>query len=390
MPHNDSSHCRSTGCRLVGFSCIIDRTNLNLFVESGRFWQYPDFEDISPDKNSALPGSESSFSAYRRFQIAVFHSGLFMLAKYPNFLLVGAAKSGTSSLFHYLNQHPDIFMSPVKEPLFFCSYGVEEKALETELYPFPMKDVVSTMEAYSDLYSGAVHETAIGEASVYYLLDHKKTISNIKELVPDWSKLKIIITLRNPVESCFSNYLMYNQYFQHFLKKKNLPTFEESFKLESERLRNGNLVLANFHWFLYFEQVKDYLDNFENVRIFLHSDMKQDLQGVTREIFDYLGVDSTFTPSLAGQEFNVSGVPKNGAIYRLLAAPSPIKAALKPLLYFFISRERKEKVVNYLLRKSMSKPVMKEETRSSLKEFYRDDIVKLQELIGRDLTDWLK
>lgn len=274
-----------------------------------------------------------------------------MLAKYPNFLLVGAAKSGTSSLFRYLNTHPEIFMGPMKEPLFFCSYGVETKVLEKELYPRPMKNVITNVEDYSKLFSGVTHQKAVEEASVYYLLDHKKTISNIKRLIPNWRKLKILIILRNQVDASFSNYLMYNQYREHFLRQKGLPSFEESFELEEKRLRNGNLVLANFHWFLYYEQVKAYLDNFENVKIFLHSDLKRNPREVTQEIFEYLDVDSSFVPSPEGREYNVSGVPKSGIIYRFLLAPSTIRPFLKPLVYFFLSRERKERIVNYLCKK---------------------------------------
>jgi hypothetical protein len=91
----------------------------------------------------------------------------------PTFLVVGAAKSGTTALYHYLNQHPEVYMSAVKEPLFFSSCGVERSRLERELYPAAMENVITEYDRYVDLFSGVKDEKAIGEGSVYYLVDRR-------------------------------------------------------------------------------------------------------------------------------------------------------------------------------------------------------------------------
>lgn len=309
--------------------------------------------------------------------------------KMPNFLIVGSAKSGTTSLYHYLKQHPQVYMSPNKEPLFFCSYGENESDLTTELYPCPLENVVNDIESYKTLFADAYGEKAVGEASVYYLLDHDKTIKNIKKLVPEWTKLKIIIILRNPIEACFSNYLMYSLFLQYFLKNKNVPTFEESFDLETTRLASGNRALAHFHWFLYHDQVKHYMDTFDDVKVYLHTDLKVSSNELLKSLFDFLEVDNTFVPDNAEQEYNISGIPKVGFIYKLFVVPGELKEILRLPLKILFPKKVRDAVRNVILKKNLKKPVMDENTKKKVKAYYHEDILKLQKLINRDLSDWL-
>lgn len=307
----------------------------------------------------------------------------------PNFLLVGAAKSGTTSLYNYLDQHPDIFMSAVKEPLFFCSTGVERETLAKELYPLPLDQVVTDFDDYLNLFADAQEERAIGEASVYYLLDYGKTIPNIQRLLPDSSRLKIVIILRNPIDACFSHYSMYNLYLKHFAKDGKTPSFEECIELEQKRVEDGYLALAHFHWFFYADQVQAYLENFDQVQIHLYSELKNDRQSVVTKLFDFLEVDTSFTPELSS-EFNFSGVPKFGPVYRLLSVPSPMRDRLQVIVRRIMpSKSLRTKFLHRLMRLNLNRPQMNLATRERLKEMYRDDIIRLQDLINRDLTEWL-
>jgi hypothetical protein len=281
-------------------------------------------------------------------------------------------------------------MCSIKEPLFFCSYGVDEAELENELYPCPLEKVVRDLDAYQQLYADAGSARALGEASVYYLLDYEKTIANIKKLVPNWNDLKIIILLRNPVNASLSNYSMYSLYLRYFLKNKQIPSFEESFDLEQQRLEEGKRALAHFHWFRYYQQVKAYQENFKHVRIYLNTDLQQRRDEVLRDIYDFLEVDPGFVPENLAQEYNVSGVPKVGVIYRLLMVPAKLKVFLRPIVRIFISRERQEAIVNRLLRHNFSKAEVSADMREKLVEYYRDDVLKLQDLIGRDLSAWTR
>src|SRR5690242_1148638 len=106
----------------------------------------------------------------------------------PNFLIVGAAKGGTTSLYYYLKQHPEVFLSVVKEPCFFCY------ANKTPNYKHS-KDTVVDFKIYKKLFETAKNYKAIGEASSTYLFMYEETIKNIRDFIPDATNVKIIIIL---------------------------------------------------------------------------------------------------------------------------------------------------------------------------------------------------
>src|SRR5689334_14600377 len=108
-----------------------------------------------------------------------------MELKLPNFFIVGAPKAGTTSLYHYLKQHPEVYMSPVKEPNYF-SY---EETVKQNLYH--KEKGVGTFEEYSKLFASANgRHKAIGEASVSYLF-YASVPEKIKKAVPH---AKIVIS----------------------------------------------------------------------------------------------------------------------------------------------------------------------------------------------------
>lgn len=143
----------------------------------------------------------------------------------PNFFIVGAAKSGTTSLYHYLKQHPEIYMSPVKEPKYFLA----------SINKFPHngpgdievdKKIIRTWDEYLKLFSNASVEKCIGEASCGYLYYCELVAPSIKRISPE---AKIIIVLRNPVERAFSAYCYL------FREGRETLSFEEALKIEEER-----------------------------------------------------------------------------------------------------------------------------------------------------------
>src|SRR6478735_7459449 len=111
----------------------------------------------------------------------------------PNFLLIGGAKCSTTSLYHYLGQHPDIFMSPIKEPRYFGSGS-------RPVTPAPAR----TRAAYERLFNGVTTERAIGEASPQYL-HCADAVDRIADELPDG--VRFIVSIRNPAERAYSSYL---------------------------------------------------------------------------------------------------------------------------------------------------------------------------------------
>ena len=295
----------------------------------------------------------------------------------PNFLVIGAAKSGTTSLYHYLAQHPDVFMSPVKEPKFFALEG------ERPSFRGPgdgEADAVTTLEGYRKLFEGADGESALGEASPLYLY-LEKALARIKHHVPE---ARLIAVLRNPVERAYSSFL-------HKVRdgRETTTDFAEALALEEERIRAG--WAYGWHYKrrgFYHEQIVRYYEAFgrEKLRVYLYEDLKREPGALLRDAYGFLGVDASFVPNLA-LKHNVSGIPKNRLVHSLLRGRNPVKSALKPLLPQGLRR----KLLVDLERRNLEKaPPIPSETRRRLVEEYREDVMKLQDLIGRDLSGWLK
>lgn len=298
----------------------------------------------------------------------------------PNFLIVGAAKAGTTAIASYLAQHPQVYMSPIKEPKFISSHFVK----------FPLRGpgddfvegfTVKRFGEYRGLFRRAYRERAVGEASVENLYFYRRAIPVIKRVLGD---VKIIIVLRNPVERAFSAYKMMVRDGREAL------SFEEALREEPERMRSN----WEYLWFYqdvgrYYHQVKAYLHAFSNVRVFLFEDFRRDAPVFMRSVYRFLGVDENFAPRI-DLRFNSSGRFRN-AFYRFLFRAT----AFKGMLYKFLSLNGvPDSVILGVIegiRDGELEPIAAEpEAREMLRKAYRDDILKLQKLLGRDLSHWLE
>ena len=294
----------------------------------------------------------------------------------PNFLIAGASKSGTSSLYHYLRQHPDIFLSNIqKEGRYFSQMpgnyqGPGDKNIDASLN----KD----LNSYQKLFNDYKNEKAIGDISPDYLYFYEKAIPLIKKTLGE--NTKIILILRSPVDRAFSSYM-------HFKRdRREMFTFEESLEKEEER-KTKNWIWA---WQyknsgLYYSQVKAYLDNFENTQVIIFEDFKTDPQLVLTQICNFLEVSSDFIFDTS-HKYNVSGDPKNKMLYQLESSKNLIRFIKKIVPQKVISKVKK----NWTGEKQMVKSEMNPETREKLIEFFREDVVKLQDLIHKDLSHWLQ
>ncbi len=303
--------------------------------------------------------------------------------KLPNFLIVGAAKAGTTSLSYYLKQHPEIYISPVKEPKFFTAQflnfplrGIGDNLVE--------KHIIKTFDGYKKLFRWATPQRkAIGEASVDNLYYHKDAIPQIKKYL---GNPKIIIILRNPVYRAFSAYT-------HLVRDgREYLSFEEGLEAEKQRMMEN----WEFMWYykdvgLYYEQVKDYLDNFSDVKIFLTEDLEKKALEVVRDIFRFLEVDESFIPDTT-VKYNVSGIPKKKIYAKVSRHLNTLGSFLERGVNYLFPKKG-IKVVGFFEKiraKEVERPKMLESTKISLIEFYKTDILKTQDLIGRDLSNWLK
>ncbi len=293
----------------------------------------------------------------------------------PNFLIIGAGKAGTTSLYHYLRQHPQIYMSPIKETNFFAYEA--ENSVNLKRIHFP----ITSIEAYSALFQGISDEKAIGEASPLYL-PSPVAAERIKHYIPH---VKLIAILRNPVERAYSSYLMYVR------DNRETRTFFQAIR-EEELGITGDLPYGQGHYIyigLYYMQLVRYLRLFDTsqVAVYLFDDLQEDVMGVLGNIFRFLGVKDKFVPDISTR-YNVSGVPRNGILKPLLWK-SPLTVTLRRLLPVSLYQTALTFLEMWRDRQ-LIKPPLSPEIRRKLVAVYKEDILQLQELIQRDLSKWLE
>ena len=290
----------------------------------------------------------------------------------PNFLIIGAMKAGTTALYYYLAQHPQVYMSPVKEPDFFCSEAQTGRG----------DNPVSDAEAYQDLFRDASTEKAIGEASHCYLYEPEAVV-RIQQCLSD---AKFVAILRDPVDRAYSHFL-------HMVRTGTEPLTDFGQALQEEEVRAD--PHRSFQDYigrgLYFDQLKRYFDAFgrEPIKVFLYEDLSNAPVDTLQETFRFLEVDNSFVPDVSLRR-NVSGSPRYKALDNLLRRPSPIKDALKMHLPVKL-RWRLSEAFDHLKTRNLTQPPKVDPgMRQRLVSFYREDILRVQGLINRDLSEWLQ
>ena len=296
----------------------------------------------------------------------------------PNFLIVGAAKCGTTSLYYYLKQHPDVFMSNPKEPDYFFAqfFKIPTNGIGDEC-----QEVVQKKDDYFRLFEKAIGKKAIGEASHTNLYYYQKVIPAIKQYLGD---PKIIIILRNPFERAFSTHTALTMQDREFLP------FEEALQQEPKRMEEG----WRSTWYykdlgFYAQQVKAYFDHFSAVKVCLYDDLKRDPGSLIQGLYRFLEVDDAFRPDMSA-DYNISGVPRSKLFKSLFRRKPPLQSMVRFIGKTIFTDDGWASVREKLKAKLLAKPTIKPQTKHALENIYRDDIAKLQSLIGRDLTHWLK
>jgi hypothetical protein len=273
----------------------------------------------------------------------------------PNFLIIGAAKAGTTSLYHYLRQHPDVYMSPVKEPRYYWSEGQAEG-----LTPFRTRD------EYERLFDGVTSERAVGEASPQYL----NSAATAERIAADIPAAKLIVSLRNPAERAYSSYL------------GRLRGARERYGLD-DAMRPGTYY---FETSLYHPRLTRYFERFDRrrIKVIVFEDFVANTGMVLREIHEFLEIDPTFVTDVV-ERHNPAMVPRS-----ITANEIFVKTA--QLVRRFLPRSmqgtglgaRAQQLL--LLRPPERLPGS---IRLRLLEQFREDINRTSALVGRDLSDWL-
>ena len=236
-----------------------------------------------------------------------------------------------------------------------------------------------TWHEYRACFAEVKEEVAIGEASPCYLCSEVAP-RLIKDYLPDG---KLIMVLRNPVDRAFSTYTYLRQY-----GREPLASFSAALAEEEQRKRdNWEFAWQYRELGLYSQQVQRYLDLFprEQVWVGIYDDFVEQPLSFVRDIFRFLDVDDGFEPHL-GQKINASGIPKIPVIHMLLGQENLLRTFARKL----ISRRYRGGIREFIGNRNLRPKKIPPDVAEELKAFFRLDIEKLEQLIGRDLPSWKK
>lgn len=284
---------------------------------------------------------------------------------FPNFLIIGAPKAGTTGLYKTLRQHPQIFLSQVKEPNFF---------MQPEFY-----NKINNKEDYLALFANAKPQhLAVGEASVLYLGD-EEAARNIYQAIPD---VRMVAVLRQPAERIYSHYIMYLR-----LKREPLTDFSTVVDImtgvKDLQTRNNAIYLRES---LYAANLKRYLALFPRKQFFisLYDDWRKSPQQVLSGLYSFLNVNPDI--DLPAIRDNKGGLPLFPDFFYFLNTPNPVKTIFRKFFPLRLGKKIIDSTSQLMLVKA---PPMNPDLRMHLTQFFRADILELQDLLDRDLSSWL-
>jgi hypothetical protein len=289
----------------------------------------------------------------------------------PTFIVIGAAKSGTTSLFWYLNEHPEVFMTPMKETNFFA-YGVDERGQllygDPEVHRFPIR----TLADYEAQFSDAGAARAIGEASPIYL-ECPQAADRIRRVIP---AVRIICSIRHPVDRAYSDYQMYLRHRGRRLEPARDLTRDAAWARPGSRW----LAIGRYH-----EHLSRYYDAFpaNQIKVLVFDDLRKNALSVAQSVYRFVGVDPEFVPDLSTPHAT-GGMPSSQLLENALTNRTIASVAKRWLpvgVAHWVRRMR--------ARNMQQAPSLPAELRRELTLPLREEIHKTAELIGRNLDHWL-
>ncbi len=295
--------------------------------------------------------------------------------KKPNFIIAGFPKCGTTSLHHYLNEHPDIYMPGQKE-LHFFTFHILSKLNNGPKDAIVKKTQIDNLEKYLNFYKNVRNEIAIGDASPSYI-NHPSQFKKIKDYLDD---PKVIIILRDPINRAYSNYLHLKREHREKL------TFKEAISIEDERKTNK---YSDFWYYkfnsTYYDKVIKAKETFSDVLILTSEELSKNRETTLKNIYKFLEVDENFKLKRNFNNFNKGGYYKENIFTKIIFQPSILKNTIKklikptPFLKVLLA-----KIANTFSTKSKE---IDDESLKYLKKYFKQEVKKIESL-NIDISDW--
>ncbi|GLB48137.1 sulfotransferase family protein [Neptunitalea lumnitzerae] len=289
----------------------------------------------------------------------------------PDFLIIGAAKCGTTSMADYLAQHSKVFIPKIKECRFFSGMTPDFKGPGDYVVN---QEMITEIGDYVNQFSGQ-EQKFLGDASVDYLYYYKNTIANIYKYYPKDKLPKLIISLRNPVNRTFS---MYAHLKRDLRETLSLP---DAIAAEKEREE------AHWEWVwqytaasLYCKQVQYFLEHYDADKIYIsiYEDFVKDTEQGMKGIFEFLELDVEYINT--EKILNPSGEAKNKTLQRLIVNKGPVVASIKKLI--------PQGLKDYFVAKNLKSFRITEDDIALLQPIFKEDIAQLEKLLNKELIDW--
>ncbi len=294
-------------------------------------------------------------------------------ARLPDFVVVGAPKCGTTSLHHYLAQHPDVFLPGQKE-LHYFSHAHMTRNSSGPGDAHVLRSACATRAEYEAFFTGAQDARAVGEVSPSYLYYADAADALRAEL----GEIRIVVVVRDPIEKAYSQYM-------HLVRDNREPlSFRDALEAEQQRTHSGWAALWRYAGSsLYMPGIERYRSTFgaERVKVIVQDDLRADPATALAELFAFVGVDPAFEPD-TGRTYHRSGAPKSKLLANVISRPGPLASVARAVLPDGL----RTKVRSFLQNANTGeKGEMDAASRALLRERFTDDVAALEQLLGRAL-----
>ena len=300
----------------------------------------------------------------------------------PTLFVVGAMKAGTTSLHHYLAQHPEFYVPRYEEPSWFSFAGQRPNMTGPNgLRPSVNDSAVTDRSAYETLYLAAHRDQTLVDVSPTYMYVPAAS-ERIARLVPN---ARAVVVLRHPVDRAYSS-------FMHAIREERepIPDFASALAAEPDRIAaNCGFLWRYLDMGRYFRQIVRLRERLgpEQLLVLLTEDLADNPQAACSRIVDFAGRDASFSFDVSVRH-NVSGIPKSQWVHQVLQTGSLQRSVARPLATL-LGRDRLRDLQSRLKARNMRRQPLDPNLRMQLTRQFRSEIRALSALIKRDLSHWL-